>query len=147
MKPILLLFLSLLTGCVTTAPRQAEVTIPAPAAKVRAAAVAFLLAQDWRPVRSDDLVMVFEKAGRTSDILLVDSSARQELTLSILDAAGSTRLMGFGAHLYHMGRRTHNDIEPGVMWHLEGIRATVAGAPIPAPPAPVMTPAKPTKGA
>ena len=30
MKPILLLSLALLTGCVTTAPRQAEVTIPAP---------------------------------------------------------------------------------------------------------------------
>lgn len=146
-KIVVFLPLVLLIGCVTPAPRKAEVVIDAPAAKVRAAAVAFLITQEWRPVRSDDLVMVFEKAGRPHDVLFVDSDAKQELTLSLLPAGESTRLMGYGAHLYRFGKRTHNDIEPGVMWHLDGIRATTAGAPIPEPPAPVMKPAKTTKGA
>lgn len=148
MKPFLaLLAVALLVGCVTPAPRRAEVTIPAPAAKVRAAAVAFLLAQDWRPVRSDDLVMIFEKAGRPHDLLMVDANARQQITLTIMDRGDASLLMGYGAHVYRFGTRTHNDIQPGLMWHLEGIRNTAAGQPIPAIPAPVMTPAKATRGA
>lgn len=137
MKPNSLFPLSLvvlLSGCVTPAPRRAEVTIPAPAATVRQSATAFLLSQDWRPVRSDDLVMVWHKDGTAHDRLLVDSSAKQEITLTLVSQPDSVRLLGFGARLYRTGSRTHQDISPGIQWHLDGIRATALGAPLPPPP-------------
>lgn len=151
MKPLrslcCLLFLAVLSGCVTPAPRNAEVTIPAPVAKVRESAVAFLVANQWRPTRSDDLVMIFQKDGTTHDLLMIDSGAKQQITLTIVSQTNTVRLLGFGARLYKFGERTHLDIVPGIQWHLEGIKATALGQPVPELPTPErLPPAKTGKG-
>jgi hypothetical protein len=146
--PLLIFALSLLTGCVTPAPQNSEVTISAPLAKVRQSAVAFLVANQWRPTRSDDLVLVFQKDGTASDIMLVDSGSKQQLTLTLMEHTNGVRLLGFGARLYRFGERTHLDIVPGVQWHLDGIKATALGQPIPETPKPErLPPAKTGKGA
>ena len=152
MKPLRylcgLLFLALFSGCVTPAPRNAEVTIPAPVANVRESAVTFLVANQWRPTRSDDLVMVFQKDGTGPDIVFVDPGAKQQITLTFVTQTNATRLLGFGARLYNFGERTHNDIVPGIQWHLEGIKATALGQPVAEIPKPErLPPAKTGKGA
>lgn len=143
--PFLPLFLA---GCVTPAPRNAEVIIPASAAKVRESAVAFLVANQWRPTRSDDLVMVFQKDGTVHDMLMVDAGAKQQITLTFVTQTNAVRLLGFGSRLYNFGERTHNDIVPGIQWHLEGIAATALGQPIAEIPKPErLPPAKTGRGA
>lgn len=149
MKPHRLLgflLLPFLSGCVTPAPRNAEVTIPAAAPKVRESAVAFLVSQQWRPTRSDDLTMVFQKDGTTHDRLMLDPGSKQQITLTLLSTTNAVRLLGFGSRLYSFGERTHLDISPGIQWHLEAIKATALGLPVPELPAPTNRPA-PTKGA
>lgn len=146
--PLLLLALGLLTGCVTPAPKNSEVIIGAPLAKVRQSAVAFLVANQWRPTRSDDLVLVFQKDGTGPDIVFVDPGSKQQLTLTLMEHTNGVRLLGFGARLYRFGERTHLDIVPGVQWHLDGIKATAIGQPIPETPKPErLPPAKTGKGA
>lgn len=149
----ILLTACLLSGCISPAPKNAEVTIPVPKAKAREGAVNFLVSQQWHPVRSDDLVMVFEKQGTAHDIMFMadGGGAKHQLTLTFMDQTNAVRLLGFGARVYAragVGQQTytHLDIHPGIVWHLEGIRATCLGEPLPQLPPPP-PPAESTKGA